>query len=54
MLLRLPVENLGECDGLAASRGQVLLQHEHEHEHEHEHDVAFGGEVCDILGVTTP
>jgi hypothetical protein len=50
MLLRPPVENLGECDGLAASRGQVLLQHEHEHEH----DVAFGGEVRDILGVTTP
>jgi hypothetical protein len=44
MLLRPPVKNLGERDGLSASRGQVPLQHKHEH------DVAFGGEVCDILG----
>src|SRR6185312_5203437 len=48
MLLRPPVKNLGERDGLSASRGQVPLQHKHEH------DVAFGGEVCDILGHDRP
>jgi hypothetical protein len=37
------VEDLGEPGGLAASRGQVLLQDEHED------DVTFGGEVRDVL-----
>src|SRR5579863_4976674 len=48
MLPRPLVENLGERDGLSASRGQVLLQHEHQY------DVALGGEVCDILGHDRP
>src|SRR5271165_3874381 len=48
MLLRPAVENLRERGGLSASRWQVLLQHEHQY------DVAFGGEVCDILGHDRP
>ena len=48
MLLCPPVENLGEGGSLATGRGQVLL------EHEYEHDIAFGGEVHDVLGNSRP
>src|SRR5215468_1414475 len=48
MLLRPAVENLGECGCLSTSCGQVLLEHEYEHE------VAFGGEVHDVLGHNRP
>src|SRR5262249_8640401 len=43
MILCPAVENLGERGGLPTSGGQVLLQHEHQY------DIAFGGEVRDIL-----
>jgi hypothetical protein len=48
MVLRPSVEKLGERGGLTTARGQVLL------EHEHENDVAFGGEVHDVLGNNHP
>jgi len=48
MILCPAVENLGERGGLPTSGGQVLLQHEYEH------DIAFGGEVRDILGNDRP
>jgi len=48
MLLRPAVENLGECGCLSISCGQVLLEREYEHE------VAFGGEVHDVLGHNRP
>ncbi len=48
VLLCPTVENLGERGGLATARGQVLL------EHEYERDVAFGGEVHDVLGNDRP
>jgi hypothetical protein len=44
VLLRPAVENLGERGGLSTARWEILL------EHEHEYDVAFGGEVRDVLG----
>jgi hypothetical protein len=48
MVLRPSVENLGECGGLAAACGQIPF------EHEYEHDIAFGGEVHDVLGNNRP
>ena len=48
MLVCPPVENLGKGGSLATARGQVLL------EHEYEHDIAFGGEVHDVLGNSRP
>ena len=48
MILCPAVENLSERGGLPTSGGQVLLQHEYEH------DIAFGGEVRDILGNDRP
>ena len=44
--LRPAVENLGERGGLSSSGWQVLLQPEQKH------DVAFGGEVHNVLGAT--
>ena len=48
MLLRPAVENFGERCSLAATCRQVLLQHEHQH------DIAFSGEVRDILSNNHP
>lgn len=48
VVLRPAVEDLGECCGLSAARGQVLLQDEHQR------DVAVSGEVSDILGDKSP
>lgn len=48
MILCPSVEDLGQCCGLPASCGQIPLQHEYKN------DIAFTGEVGDILGDDRP